>query len=286
MEPSDVQQALEAGVLTASALGLRVDDAVVVSNSNRIAVRLTPCDVLTRVTPLAHQTGAAFEVEVGRRLAEAGCPVEELDPRVEPRVYVRDDFAITLWTYYELASSQDVAPADYAQALQRLHSRMRKTDLTAPHFTDRVAQAVSLVANRTQTPDLDDTGRNLLSSTLRGLRRSIVDRGAPEQLLHGEPHPGNVLNTKRGLLFIDLETCCRGPVEFDIAHAPEAVSEHYPAVDHDLLRECRVLMRAMVTAWRWDREDQLPYGRSRGIDGLKQVREALDRFGIDIAEES
>ncbi len=163
---------------------------------------------------------------------------------------------------------------------------MRKTDLTAPHFTDRVAQAASLVANRTQTPDLDDTGRNLLSNTLRGLRRSIVDRGAPEQLLHGEPHPGNVLNTKRGLLFIDLETCCRGPVEFDIAHAPEAVSEHYPAVDHDLLRECRVLMRAMVTAWRWDREDQLPDGRSRGIDGLKQVREALDRFGIDIAEES
>ncbi len=90
---------------TASALGLRVDDAVVVSNSNRIAVRLTPCDVLARVTPLAHQTGAAFEVEVGRRLAEAGCPVEELDPRVEPRVYVRDDFAITLWTYYESASS-------------------------------------------------------------------------------------------------------------------------------------------------------------------------------------
>jgi len=39
-----------------------------------------------------------------------------------------------------------------------------------------------------------------------------------EQLLHGEPHPGNVLSTKNGLVFIDLETCCRGPVEFDIAH--------------------------------------------------------------------
>ena len=27
-----------------------------------------------------------------------------------------------------------------------------------------------------------------------------------QQLLHGEPHPGNVLGTKSGLLFIDLET--------------------------------------------------------------------------------
>jgi thiamine kinase-like enzyme len=116
------------------------------------------------------------------------------------------------------------------------------------------------------------------------LRRAIVARGAPEQLLHGEPHPGNLLNTKKGLLFIDLETCCRGPVEFDIAHAPEEVSEHYPAVNRELLRECRVLMRAMVTAWRWDRDDQLPDGRYRGIEGLNQVRVALDRFGIDVAD--
>jgi Ser/Thr protein kinase RdoA (MazF antagonist) len=56
--------------------------------------------------------------------------------------------------------------------------------------------------------------RELLGGTLRSLRRLIGGRGGVEQLLHGEPHPGNVLTTKNGLLFIDLETCCRGPVEF------------------------------------------------------------------------
>ena len=229
MEPSEVQRAIEAARSTASALGLRADDGVVVHNSNRIAVRLTPCDVLARVAPLAHQAGAEFEVEVGRRLAEAGCPVEKPEPRVEPRVYVRDGFAITLWTYYEAVPPQDIAPAEYAQTLERHHAGIRQIDLTAPHFTDRVAEAQWLVGDRAQTPELDDTGRKLLGNTLRGLRRAIVDRGAPEQLLHGEPHPGNLLNTKKGLLFIDLETCCRGPVEFDIAHAPEDVSEHYPA---------------------------------------------------------
>lgn len=284
MTPSEVQRALEAGRSTASALGLQGDDGVVVHNSNRIAVRLTPCDVLARVAPLAHQAGAEFEVEVGRRLAAAGCPVAELEPRVEPRVYVRDGFAISLWTYYESVPPQDVAPAEFARTLQRHHTGMRHADLTAPHFTDRVAEAQRLVDNRAQTPDLDDTGRALLSNTLRDLRRAIVDRGAPEQLLHGEPHAGNLLNTKSGLLFIDLETCCRGPVEFDIAHAPEEVSEHYPAVDRELLRECRVLVRAMVTAWRWDRDDQLPDGRYWGIEGLNQIRIALDRFGMDVAD--
>ena len=284
MEPSEVQQALQAASSTASTLGLQVDDRVLVHNSNRIAVRLTPCDVLARVAPLAHQASAEFEVQVGRRLAEAGCPVEELELRVDPRVYVRDGFAISLWTYYEAAGSQDITPAEFAQTLERLHTGMRQTDLAAPHFTVRVAEAERLIGNRAQTPELDDAGRKLLSNTLRGLTRAIVDRGAPEQLLHGEPHSGNLLSTKRGLLFIDLETCCRGPVEFDIAHAPEAVGEHYPAVDQDLLRECRVLVRAMVTAWRWDRDDQLPDGRYWGIEGLSQVRAALDRLGMNVED--
>src|SRR6476619_4164824 len=156
MESSEVQRAIEAARSTASALGLRADDGVILQNSNRIAVRLTPCDVLARVVPLAHQAGAEFEVEVGQRLAEAGCPVEKPEPRVEPRVYVRDGFAITLWTYYEAVPSQYVAPAEYAQTLERHHTGMRQTDLTAPHFTDRVAEAQWLVGNRAQTPELDD----------------------------------------------------------------------------------------------------------------------------------
>jgi hypothetical protein len=40
-------------------------------------------------------------VEVAHRLADVDAPVAELDPRVEPRVYVRDAFAISLWTYDE-----------------------------------------------------------------------------------------------------------------------------------------------------------------------------------------
>ena len=77
-------------------------------------------------------------------------------------------------------------------------------------------------------------------------------RGAAGQLLHGEPYPGSLLSTKTGLLFIDLETCCRGPVEFDLAHVPEDVSERYADVDEGLPSECRVLVLATVAAWRWD----------------------------------
>ena len=273
MEPSEVQRAVEAGRSTASALGLPVDDTVVIHNSNRIAVRLSPCDVLARIGPSAHQGGSELEVQVARRLAEAGSPVGELEPRVEPRVYMRDGFVVTLWTYYEPLTSQEHRPSDYADALERLHVGMRKVDFTTPHFTDRVTEAQRLVASRDLTPALADPDRALLLKTLRGVRRTIGDRGAAEQLLHGEPHPGNLLSTKAGLLFIDLETCCRGPVEFDVAHVPNEVSERYPDVDQELVRECRLLVIAMVAAWRFEQGDQLPNRQRAARELLSALRE-------------
>ena len=264
----------------ASSLGLTVDDAIVLHDSNKLTVRLLPCDVLARVAPVAHQV-AQFEIDLAQRLAESDSPVAALEPRVEPRVYERDGFVVTLWTYYEPSTPRQVSPVDYANALRRLHTGMRTLNVPTPHFTDRVEQAQQLVASRDHTPALADADRELLGTTLRSLRRVIGQHGGAEQLLHGEPHPGNVLTTKNGLLFVDLETCCRGPVEFDLAHAPEEVSEHYPGVDQGLLRECRILVLAMITTWRWDRDDRFPNGRELGTEWLNQIRTALDRNGLD-----
>ena len=265
---------------TVSALDLTVDDAIILHDSNALTLRLLPCDVVARVTHGTHQV-ARYEVELAQRLAASGCPVATLERRVDARVYARDGFVVTLWTYYEPATPRELSPADYASALARLHAGMRQLDLPTPHFMDRVEQAQQLVASRDHTPALADADRALLGDTLRSLRRVIGDRGAAEQLLHGEPHPGNVLTTRNGLLFIDLETCCRGPVEFDLAHAPEAVSAHYPGVKRDLLRACRLLARAMITTWRWERGDQLPNGRQLGTAWLSQLRAALGRQGLD-----
>jgi aminoglycoside phosphotransferase (APT) family kinase protein len=280
LQASEVPLAVAAAISIASSLGLTADEAIVLQNSNKLALRLLPGDVFARVAPVEHQV-AQFEIELAQRLTGSGSPVAALEPRVEPRVYERAGFAVTLWTYYEPASPREISPADYASALERLHAGMRKLDVPAPHFTDRVQRAQELVASRDRTPALADADRELLGSTLRDLRRVIGGREAADQLLHGEPHPGNVLTTKSGPLFIDLETCCRGPVEFDLAHAPEEVSEHYPDVNQGLLRECRILVLAMITTWRWDRGDQLPNGRQLGTEWLSQIRAALDRSTPD-----
>ena len=272
MQAAEVSRAVAAAMSTASALDLTVDDAVVLHNSNKLALRLMPCDVFARVAYVGQEV-AQFEVELAQRLAETDSPVAALEPRVEPLVYERDGFAVTLWTYYPPVSPPEVLAVDYANALTQLHAGMRKLDVTTPHFMDRVAEAQQLVASRDHTPALTDADRELLRHSLGSLGRAIGERHAPEQLLHGEPHPGNVLSTNSGLLFIDLETCCRGPVEFDLAHVPEEVVEHYSDVDHELLRECRALVLAMVAAWRWDPGDQFPNGQRAARGLLNALRE-------------
>ncbi|WP_330242117.1 phosphotransferase enzyme family protein [Streptomyces sp. NBC_00525] len=267
---NDVTRAIAAATSVAASLDLPVNDAIVLQNSNKLALRLTPCDVFARVAHVGHEV-AEFEVELAQRLAEVGCPTCPLEPRADPRVYTNDGFAVTLWTYYEPVTPH-VSPVDYAKALERLHAGMREVDVPSPMFTDRITEAEAVVADPHRSPGLADADRVFLSDRLASLRRAIDDRGAMEQLLHGEPHPGNVLSTKNGPLFIDLETCCRGPVEFDLAHAPEAVCAHYPNVDQELLDECRQLVIAMVAAWRWELGDQFPNGRRFGEEFLRLLR--------------
>jgi Ser/Thr protein kinase RdoA (MazF antagonist) len=263
---------MAAATSLAGELDLRVDDVVVIHNSNKLALRLLPCDVFARVA-LVGQEISALEVELAQRLAASASPVAALEPRVDPRVYEGGGFAMTLWTYYEAVTPDQVSPAEYADALHRLHAGMRSVEIATPHFMERVAQAERLVADRDETPALAEADRDLLQSTLRSAREKIHSRGAAEQLLHGEPHSGNVLGTQDGPLFIDFETCCRGPIEFDVGHVSEEVSARYPDVDRTLLQECRRLVLAMVAAWRWDVRDEFPNGHQHGRDILTLLRE-------------
>jgi Ser/Thr protein kinase RdoA (MazF antagonist) len=186
-------------------------------------------------------------------------------------VYELDGFAVTFWTYYRSVADRG-SPADYADTLHRLHAAMRSVEIEAPHYTERVAAAERLLTHRVQTPALVDGDRLVLLDALRGARQAIRSRAAADQLLHGEPHPGNLLSTSDGLLFIDFETCCRGPVEFDVAHAPDEVSLCYPNADQVLLQDCRRLVLAMVAAWRWNVRDKFPNGHQHGLNIVRLLR--------------
>ena len=273
METAEARRAVAAAMSTAAALDLEVDDAVVLNDSNRLVARLLPCDIVARVSPVGWFS-AAREVELARRLAdETDAPVARLDPRVEPRLHQRDGFEIAMWTYFDPVHSEERAPADYGDALERLHGALRQVDVRAPHFTDRLAEIRGWLADPDFTPELTEEDRALLADRIANPGPLFLDAGAAEQLLHGEPHPWNVLDTKDGPLFIDFENCARGPVEFDLAWVPRAVSERYRDADQGLVAECRGVVLALIAAHRWRRDDQHPSGRQGGVAFLNAVRD-------------
>src|SRR3954452_19703401 len=98
MEAERVSRAIAATTSIADALGLPVNGTIVIHNSNKLALRVLPCDVLARVAPV-EQEAAALEIELAHRLAATNFPVAPLAPQVEPRVYERDGFVVTWWTY-------------------------------------------------------------------------------------------------------------------------------------------------------------------------------------------
>lgn len=272
MEPAEARRAVAAAMSMASALGLAVDDAVVLSDSNRLVSRLLPCNIVARVSPMGWFS-AAREVELARRLAaETDAPVAGLDPRVEPRLHECDGFEIAMWTYFDTVHSERLTPANYADALERLHGTLRQVDVSAPHFTDRLAEIRQWLTDPDVTAELTDEDRELLVDRIANPVPSILDGGPAEQLLHGEPHPWNLLNTRNGPLFIDFENCARGPVEFDLAWVPRAVSEHYRDADPVLIAECRGIVLALVAAHRWRRDDRHPSGRQGGMAFINAVR--------------
>ena len=61
-------------------------------------------------------------------------------------------------------------------------------------------------------------------------------------------------------------------MEFDLAHVPKEVSECYAGIDQALLDDCRVLVLAMVAAWRLDPEDQFPSGMQAAVELLAALR--------------
>src|SRR5262245_32070789 len=175
MEERSVRRATAAALSIGSGFGLPATDATVLHNSNKLALRLTPCDTFARVAETGDTRWAEFEIELAQRLAATGAPVASLEPRVPFGVHLRGGFGVTLWTYYEIEGEQrttgglfsgelssELVASEYADALVELHAAMLRVDVATPRWTDRFADALALVGSPDRTPELPEGDRQFL----------------------------------------------------------------------------------------------------------------------------
>ena len=85
-----------------------------------------------------------------------------------------------------------------------------------------------------------------LCAAAAGLR-PFMEAPGDVQPLHGDAHPGNVIATREGLVWIDFEDACLGPVEWDLATMMDAGAigpRHRP--DPDVPARCRELRALQI----------------------------------------
>jgi aminoglycoside phosphotransferase (APT) family kinase protein len=273
---------LEAAVEVAVALGLRVEEPVPLRSTNNIVVWLRPSMVVAKVG-CGHHRRLADELQVALELSLLGGPVMPPASEVPQIVHRQRGYEITFWRYYPQPSSVTISSKQLAAALRRLHEICRQISpgmqARLPSFLEELGTVRAALTDPARLISLAESDRLLLLNTfdrlgaeLRATTESFLQR-----VIHGSPHGFNVLLAEGEPRFIDFETVCRGPVEWDLAHLdPEVEREYGEPLNDRLARACRGMASVKTATWCWAEinRDNL---RAHAEFHLAQIRE---RFGM------
>jgi hypothetical protein len=272
-------RAIEAAVRVADGFGLRLQEPVLLRSTNNIVAWLRPAPIVAKVG-LGRQPGFRREMSVARELSALGAPVVPPSLELPAIVHSRDGFEITFWLYCPQSSNVDLPGAQIAAALKRLHaayatiSRELRADL--PSYMSELESVSELLRDIVRLSALPEADRHLLRHAFDRLlaRMQLLSPAETHIVIHGSPHPYNILTVDGELRFIDFETTCIGPLEWDLAHtAPDAELCYAGAANPTLLRACRDMVSVKTAAWCWadvDRGD-LRYHAEVHLARVKEI---------------
>ena len=199
----------EAALAAARGAGLAVERAEVARVASNVLVRLTgphPPAFAARLTGATEgfRDSAANlrrEVRLAALLAGAGAPV----PAPLGGPYEAGGRAVTLWAWLELCSEAGDA-GQAGRALRACHDALAALD---PAGLELGPLAMLTEARRLAS--------GALPEILPAVDGALAALGAaPQRIVHGDSHPGNVLWTAAGPLWGDWEDAHLAPLEWDL----------------------------------------------------------------------
>jgi aminoglycoside phosphotransferase (APT) family kinase protein len=194
----------------ARARDLPTDHPVVLANGANVVVRLAPAPVVAKAAASSRtlrDAGAflAREVAVAAAVGAAGVPA--VAP-ADPQVHTHGGVAVTLWEHV-LPGDRTLPPPERVGAmLAELHAALRASDLELPRLAP-LEDIPRFVARAGGSAAAMGEAYERLVATLPA---------GPDQPLHGDAHPGNLLSSPNARwLWCDFEDTCSGPIEWDLA---------------------------------------------------------------------
>jgi Ser/Thr protein kinase RdoA (MazF antagonist) len=214
---------LTAAVAVARELGLEVRQPRVLASDQNLLVHVSPSPIVARVaTRIAWSrpdpaAWLAREVAVASHAAANDGPVVPPADLVDPGPHVRDGYAMTFWTYVE-ADDELASESEVGEALGQLHLSLRDFPRSAlPDGLPVHAQIENGLAALGRDRVVDAGTIERLSAMHRQLSGEVDAVAGTRGVIHGDAHPWNLLRTRRGWRWIDMEETGFGAQEFDLA---------------------------------------------------------------------
>jgi Ser/Thr protein kinase RdoA (MazF antagonist) len=240
----------QAAATIAARFGVVVSSPVTLANSNNAVVWLAPSPVVAKVGT-GHHRRLGLELAVARHLVGQGAPVVAPSPELPREVHHVAGFDLTFWEYRS-HDRTEVEPGRLGLALFALHEALATFSDPLPRFDDELDQVNRILTGGRCSPALRDADRALLLAALDRFRAELASCEWDPRALHGSAHDLNVLVVDGAPLFIDFETACRGPVEWDLAHVGPVAATVYPTGFNPHVRNlCRALTSVKTAAWCW-----------------------------------
>ncbi|MGI8862909.1 MAG: phosphotransferase [Solirubrobacteraceae bacterium] len=232
MASAPEQRALAAAGAVASALGLALDEAVVIYSGSNVLVHLRPAPVVARVmtgTVALHDDPRAWlgrEVSVLEFLAPSGLVVSP-SRLIAPGPHCHDGLWMTFTEWapevepgLEVRSAVCVDDArELGRMLRYLHDALRPYD-GALGGSSELRGDIERLLGRLRPADAQQRDAIFsLGERLNALRTVVFESSLPTQALHGDVSLRNLLRTPCRLVWNDFEDTFRGPVHWDVASA-------------------------------------------------------------------
>jgi hypothetical protein len=216
--------ALAAAQAVARAHGVACDEAVRIAAGSNVVVHLKPAPVVARVmtgTAVLHddpERWLAREVAVAAFLAERTDLVVAPSDVLPPGPHEHDGLWMTLWKFVPHdAQPPPPEPRELGRSLRALHAALADFRGDLAPLSEIRDWLERLLADLRPSPPLTQRDIDSLRFDLDALTPEVFKSPLSAQALHGDASMGNLLRTDSGLVWIDLEDVCAGPVAWDIA---------------------------------------------------------------------
>jgi hypothetical protein len=209
--------ALAAVTAVASAHGVACHPEVLHDGVN-VVVDLVTVPVVARVatlTPLLRPdivTPFARDVALAGALAGAGAPVVAPTDVLPPGPHRHEGTVLSFWTRLDVLPERP-DPARAAACFRDLQEALAGQPVTGRPL-DTPLGDLDVFLRKAGEWGVDEAQRAAVAERLDSLVPRLI--GEPRRL-HGDAHPGNLLATRQGWRWVDLEDSCTGPLEWDLA---------------------------------------------------------------------